>query len=87
MEWLFHLPLLLSSENLSKAATMKHNCPICRKPVDSASDADFPFCSERCRLLDLGNWAAEKYVVSQPLFDEEGDESPEPDRQKRNDEN
>ena len=49
---------------------MKHYCPICRKPTDSAANADFPFCSERCRLLDLGNWAAERYVVSQPIFEE-----------------
>ena len=63
---------------------MKHNCPICRKPVDSTTDAEFPFCSERCRLLDLGNWAAEKYVVSEPLFDEEGDK-PESNKRKRND--
>jgi endogenous inhibitor of DNA gyrase (YacG/DUF329 family) len=55
---------------------MKHQCPICRKSVDSASDPDFPFCSERCRLLDLGNWAAEKYVVSEPLFDEKGENAP-----------
>ncbi len=32
---------------------------------------DFPFCSERCRERDLGNWASEKYVVSEPIFDEE----------------
>jgi endogenous inhibitor of DNA gyrase (YacG/DUF329 family) len=57
---------------------MKHHCPICKKTTDSATDADFPFCSERCRLLDLGAWAAEKYVVSDPIFDEE--ELPEADR-------
>ena len=56
---------------------MKYECPICRKAVDSASDADFPFCSERCRLLDLGNWATEKYVVSEPVFDEEGESAAE----------
>lgn len=50
---------------------MKHQCPICKKSTDSDKDADFPFCSERCRLLDLGAWAAEKYVVSDPVFDEE----------------
>lgn len=61
---------------------MKHNCPICRKAVDSEIDRDFPFCSERCRLLDLGNWAAEKYIVSEPLFDEEGEEAPEPGKRK-----
>ncbi|HKI11639.1 MAG TPA: DNA gyrase inhibitor YacG [Candidatus Acidoferrum sp.] len=50
---------------------MKHRCPICKKPTDSDEHADFPFCSERCRLLDLGAWASEKYVVSDPIFDEE----------------
>ncbi len=50
---------------------MKRNCPICKKPTDSENDADFPFCSERCRLLDLGAWASEKYVVSDPIFDED----------------
>jgi endogenous inhibitor of DNA gyrase (YacG/DUF329 family) len=50
---------------------MTHQCPICKKPTDSAVHADFPFCSERCRLRDLGNWAAERYVVSEPVFDEE----------------
>lgn len=38
-------------------------CPICRRPTDSATDADFPFCGPRCRLLDLGHWAAEDYRV------------------------
>lgn len=49
---------------------MKHRCPICKKATDSDSDKDFPFCSERCRLADLGAWASEKYVVSDPIFDE-----------------
>jgi hypothetical protein len=31
---------------------------------------EFPFCSERCRVLDLGNWSSEKYVISSPAFDE-----------------
>jgi uncharacterized protein len=33
------------------------------------TNEDFPFCSERCRDRDLGNWASEKYVVSEPVFD------------------
>ncbi len=57
---------------------MKHACPICKKETDSDKDAEFPFCSERCRLRDLGAWSAEKYVVSDPIFDEE--EIPEGDR-------
>lgn len=50
---------------------MIRNCPICKAPVDSEGSGEFPFCSERCRLLDLGAWASEKYVVSEPIFDEE----------------
>ncbi len=57
---------------------MEHACPICKKETDSDKDAEFPFCSERCRLLDLGAWSAEKYVVSDPIFDEQ--EIPEGDR-------
>jgi endogenous inhibitor of DNA gyrase (YacG/DUF329 family) len=49
---------------------MKRSCPICRKPVDLATSQDFPFCGERCRLYDLGNWSSEKYVISEPAFDE-----------------
>ena len=48
---------------------MKHRCPICKTPTDSDTHADFPFCSERCRERDLGNWASEKYVVFEPVFD------------------
>ena len=50
---------------------MRHKCPICKRPTDSEKDPDFPFCSDRCRMHDLGNWASEKYVVSDPVFDEE----------------
>lgn len=49
---------------------MKHKCPICKAETDSTIHADFPFCSERCRERDLGNWATEKYVVSDSVFDE-----------------
>jgi endogenous inhibitor of DNA gyrase (YacG/DUF329 family) len=50
---------------------MKHKCPICKAETDSTIHADFPFCGERCRERDLGNWASEKYVVSEPIFTEE----------------
>lgn len=48
-------------------------CPTCRKIV-VRSDAEFPFCSERCRLIDLGKWASGGYVISSPLNDPESDE-------------
>jgi endogenous inhibitor of DNA gyrase (YacG/DUF329 family) len=56
---------------------MKLKCPICKKPVDSDTDAEFPFCSERCREHDLGNWAMEKYKVGVPMMDESEPEDPE----------
>lgn len=57
---------------------MQYRCPICKTPTDSSVHPDFPFCSERCRLRDLGNWAAEKYVVSEPIFSEDDEESDKP---------
>jgi len=41
-------------------------CPICKKIEVALGDAEFPFCSERCRTIDLGNWAMEKYTISGP---------------------
>ena len=41
-------------------------CPICKKDVTRENEY-FPFCSERCKLIDLGNWASEKYVISTPV--------------------
>jgi uncharacterized protein len=64
---------------------MKVKCPICKQPVDSI-DPDFPFCSERCREHDLGNWAMGKYKIAVPMMDEsepeetETNESSERDR-------
>jgi endogenous inhibitor of DNA gyrase (YacG/DUF329 family) len=45
---------------------LKVKCPICGKMV-ARTDAEFPFCSDRCRSADLGNWATEKYVIPSPL--------------------
>lgn len=45
-------------------------CPICRKPVDAQSEFS-PFCSERCKLIDLGDWAAERYRISGKLSEED----------------
>ncbi|MCO5166512.1 MAG: DNA gyrase inhibitor YacG [Planctomycetes bacterium] len=41
-------------------------CPTCdaRVPTDAAA---FPFCSRRCRLLDLEKWVSGQYVVSRPM--------------------
>lgn len=39
-------------------------CPICRKETAWKENPFRPFCSERCRTVDLGRWAAEEYRVS-----------------------
>ena len=44
------------------------HCPTCRKPVRKGAE-EFPFCCERCRLIDLGKWASGEYVVSSPAQD------------------
>ena len=49
-------------------------CPTCRKIV-LRRDRDFPFCSERCRTIDLGKWASGAYVVSTPLNNPEAGNS------------
>ena len=37
-------------------------CPICSEKV-AFDSPNMPFCSDRCRDRDLGNWATEKYVI------------------------
>jgi endogenous inhibitor of DNA gyrase (YacG/DUF329 family) len=39
------------------------SCPTCRKRVEPADNAYFPFCSERCKLVDLGRWIGEEYRI------------------------
>jgi endogenous inhibitor of DNA gyrase (YacG/DUF329 family) len=48
--------------------TLELRCPTCKKPVKS-NDAEFPFCSNRCRLIDLSKWASGAYVIPSPLDD------------------
>jgi uncharacterized protein len=55
---------------MTRKHPIKLQCPICKKPV-KATDADFPFCSDRCRLIDLGKWASGAYVISSPATDAE----------------
>ena len=53
-------------------------CPQCSTPLlleGKALPAYFPFCSERCRLLDLGAWAnAEHVIAGKPVFQAPDDE-------------
>lgn len=39
-------------------------CPTCKKEVEWSALSKFrPFCSDRCRLIDLGEWASEKHTI------------------------
>ncbi|MGA7755686.1 MAG: DNA gyrase inhibitor YacG [Candidatus Sulfotelmatobacter sp.] len=53
---------------MPRKRTVKLRCPICKKAVTSAAP-DFPFCSDRCRVIDLGKWASGGYVISSPVTD------------------
>lgn len=55
---------------MAKKKLKSLRCPTCRKLVLS-SDEQFPFCSERCRTIDLGKWASGAYVISTPANDPE----------------
>ncbi|MDR2241123.1 MAG: DNA gyrase inhibitor YacG [Zoogloeaceae bacterium] len=62
-------------ESPSPAKPRIVNCPACGKPVPWSAESAFrPFCSERCRNIDLGAWAAEEYRVPEqthPLPDDQ----------------
>jgi uncharacterized protein len=50
-------------------------CPICRKqvPVLDADAPHRPFCSQRCKSIDLGSWLTGSYRISRPVEEEELD--------------
>jgi len=54
------------------AAVNQIKCPICRKETRQG-DPFFPFCSQRCKLVDLGAWATGRYRISGPLKAQDGD--------------
>jgi uncharacterized protein len=56
-------------------------CPTCGRPIEW-SDAwpQRPFCSDRCRLIDLGGWLSEKHAIpGEPITDDEAGSAPRED--------
>ncbi|MEM7475002.1 MAG: DNA gyrase inhibitor YacG [Planctomycetota bacterium] len=52
--------------------TFRARCPSCDMLVDSSESRKFlPFCSERCRLVDLGRWLNEEHTLPVQAEDEE----------------
>jgi uncharacterized protein len=54
-------------------------CPICKAPVEEprpgSGPSHFPFCSDRCKLIDLGRWLDGKYQIP-AVEDNEDDDAP-----------
>jgi endogenous inhibitor of DNA gyrase (YacG/DUF329 family) len=57
-------------------------CPTCQRPVEWSPDSPFrPFCSERCKLIDLGAWASEQHRIPGeeiPVVRDDGNDEPQP---------
>jgi endogenous inhibitor of DNA gyrase (YacG/DUF329 family) len=57
---------------------LRAQCPVCGKTFDPEQTRAMPFCSERCKLIDLGRWLDERYgVPHEPSMREDPEE---PDR-------
>ena len=49
-----------------------NKCPRCDKPCPTSKDNQYrPFCSEKCKLIDLGTWANEEKLISRPIESED----------------
>lgn len=47
---------------------MKVKCPTCQKESEWSNENEYrPFCSHRCRLIDLGEWASENRTIASPI--------------------
>jgi len=44
----------------------RFKCPTCKKKTEREGNAHYPFCSERCRLADLGKWLDGSYAIPDP---------------------
>lgn len=57
-------------------------CPSCGAPVEWGPDRPWrPFCSERCKLVDLGAWAeGDRYIPGDPLYDGVPDAGDDPEQ-------
>jgi len=55
---------------MAKTKQVALRCPTCKTLV-TPMDENFPFCSDRCRLIDLGKWASGDYRISSPILDPE----------------
>jgi uncharacterized protein len=58
-------------------------CPVCQREFEKSTSSALPFCSERCRTIDLGRWLGESYSL--PTVPEpDPDEAIDPDQAEGN---
>ena len=56
-------------------------CPTCNKEISLQDNPNRPFCSERCKLVDLGKWVSEEYrVPGKAVSDEQLEEAEDTER-------
>ncbi len=71
----------MNRQNAKDLLVGKPRCPTCRRDVDQAETPAYPFCSERCRTIDLGNWLGESYRIAtnespdEHAVEDDGDDS------------
>jgi uncharacterized protein len=53
-------------------------CPTCRRQIDWSASEFRPFCSDRCRLIDLGAWLTEKHAIPGDAPADAAEAAPEP---------
>ncbi|PIQ95582.1 MAG: DNA gyrase inhibitor YacG [Nitrospinae bacterium CG11_big_fil_rev_8_21_14_0_20_56_8] len=53
-----------SEGNVKNPSEKVSPCPTCQKPVAPSDASFFPFCSNRCRMIDLGGWLDGRFRVA-----------------------
>ena len=49
-------------------------CPTCKRKLPAVAESNPPFCSERCRVIDLGAWLDGAHRIDSPISEDESDE-------------
>jgi|GEM_PF-427322 len=57
----------VAAAKMSEKANPWVKCPTCARKGDWLAGSSGPFCSPRCKLIDLGKWLKEEHVISEPL--------------------
>jgi uncharacterized protein len=62
---------------------LRVKCPTCHRESEWENNPHRPFCSDRCKLIDLGAWAEEKYRIPGSKLEPEADDNDEDDEEER----